>query len=296
MTIVSKTIDLEILLAVVDCGSFSAAARHLDIQVAKVSRAISRLENELDVTLMNRTTRHFQLTVEGELFVSNVRRGLQQLASAEEALKQAKDYPAGKLRVDAASPFIIHQLVPLIAEFHALYPDIELELVANETIIDLIERRTDIAIRIGELDDSNLHARFLGRTPLHIVASPTYLALKQAPTSPFDLDSHKLIGFSDAPHLNLWPFNTPKKIKPAISSSNGEVVRQLCLTGQGLALLSDFMVSDDIREGRLISIMNEQIQSPNRREVVQAVYYKNSAIAARILVFLDFLKPRLKLE
>lgn len=295
MTIVSRTIDLEILLAVVDCGSFSAAARHLDIQVAKVSRAISRLENELNVTLMNRTTRHFQLTVEGELFVSNVRIGLQQLASAEEALKEAKDYPAGKLRIDAASPFIIHQLVPLVTEFRSLYPDIELELVANETIIDLIERRTDIAIRIGKLEDSNLHARLLGKTRLHIVASPDYLSQNQVPASPCDLENHKLIGFSDSPHLNLWPFHNPIKIKPDVSSSNGEVIRQLCISGQGLALLSNFMVAKDIQQGRLISIMDDQIQSPNRREVVQAVYYKNSAIAARILVFLDFLKPRLKL-
>ncbi len=325
MAIVSRTEDLEILLTVMDCGGFSAAARQLDIQVARVSRAVSRLESELNVTLMNRTTRRFQLTEEGKLFINRVREGLQHLAAAEESLKQAQEKPVGRLRVDAASPFVLHQLVPLITGFSERYPGIQLELLANETIIDLIERRTDIAIRIGDLEDSNLHARLLGRTPLHIVASPDYLAKRGTPHCAEALNQHQIIGFSDSPHLNLWPLrssslseaspdlpaHTPGisetpitktahdqkviKVTPTLSSSNGEVVRQLCLQGQGLALLSNFMVADDIKQGRLISILNEQLISPNRREAVQAVYYKNSAVATRISAFLDYIQPRLSL-
>ncbi|MAC48323.1 MAG: LysR family transcriptional regulator [Oceanospirillum sp.] len=318
MAIVSRTKDLEILLTVVDCGGFSAAARQLDIQVARVSRAVSRLENELNVTLMNRTTRRFQLTEEGELFINRVREGLQHLTAAEESLKQTQEKPVGRLRVDAASPFILHQLVPLVAGFNATFPDIQLELLANETIIDLIERRTDIAIRIGDLEDSNLHARLLGRTPLHIVASQEYLANKGTPRSAEELKQHQIIGFSDSPHLNLWPLHgsqnpgqqtatqiTPAssakdlkatiKVTPSLSSSNGEVVRQLCLQGQGMALLSHFMVAEDIRQGRLISVLHDQLISPNRREAVQAVYYKNSVVATRISAFLDYIQPRLNL-
>lgn len=322
MAIVSRTEDLEILLTVVDCGGFSAAARQLDIQVARVSRAVSRLESELNVTLMNRTTRRFQLTEEGLLFINRVREGLQHLAAAEESLKQAQEKPVGRLRVDAASPFILHQLVPLITGFSERYPGIQLELLANETIIDLIERRTDIAIRIGDLEDSNLHSRLLGRTPLHVVASPNYLAKRGTPHYAEALNQHQVIGFSDSPHLNLWPLRLSEaspdlsehalgtsekyttktaldqkaiKVTPTLSSSNGEVVRQLCLQGQGLALLSNFMVADDIKQGRLISILNEQLISPNRREAVQAVYYKNSAVATRISAFLDYIQPRLSL-
>ncbi|MBB1486249.1 LysR family transcriptional regulator [Oceanospirillum sediminis] len=295
MTIVSRTEDLEILLAVVDCGGFSAAARQLDIQVAKVSRAISRLEHELNATLMNRTTRRLQLTEEGKLFTEQVRSSLQQLAAAEESLKLAREAPSGRLRIDAASPFIIHQLVPLMTEFRQLYPSIQPELIANEAIIDLIEKRTDIAIRIGELEDSNLHARMLGRGRLHIVASPEYLDNYGIPETPQTLTRHQLIGFSDSPHLNLWPFKAALRITPAISSSNGEVVRQLCLQGHGLALLSNFMVTEDIQKGRLISVMQEQLVSPNRREQVQAVYYRNTSVAARITAFLDFIQPRLSL-
>ncbi len=295
MSLISRTQDLEILLTVADCGGFSAAARQMDIQVARVSRSISRLEKELKVTLINRTTRKLQFTDEGLFFLDQVRSGLQQLAVAEESLKQAKDTPGGRLRVDGASPFILHQLAPLMEEFRNCYPDIRLELVANETIIDLIERRTDIAIRIGDLDDSNLHARLLGRGKLHLVASPDYLQRRGVPQTQEALQQHDLIGFADAPHLNIWPFSNPMKIEPTISSSNGEVVRNLCLKGLGIALLSNFMVQDDIAEGSLIALMTEQLVSPNRREVVQAVYYQNSAIAARISAFLDFIQPRLKL-
>ncbi|RUM52665.1 MAG: hypothetical protein DSY86_04885 [Marinomonas sp.] len=116
MTIISRNEDLEILLTVVDSGSFSSAARILDIQVAKVSRAVSRLEKELDSTLLNRTTRRLELTEEGRLFTQQVRLGLQQLAAAEEELKVLKGIPAGRLRVDAATPFILHQLVPHVAQ------------------------------------------------------------------------------------------------------------------------------------------------------------------------------------
>lgn len=172
MTIISRNEDLEILLTVVDSGSFSSAARILDIQVAKVSRAVSRLEKELDSTLLNRTTRRLELTEEGRQFTQQVRLGLQQLAAAEEELKVLKGIPAGRLRVDAATPFILHQLVPHVAGFRERYPQVELELVANENIIDLIERRTDLAFRIGSLKDSNLHARYFGKSPLHVVASP----------------------------------------------------------------------------------------------------------------------------
>lgn len=107
MTIVSRTEDLEILLTVIDSGSFSAAARILDIQVAKVSRAISRLEQELDCTLLNRTTRKLELTEEGRIFTEHVREGLDRLAEAEEKLRSLKGVPAGRLRVDAATPFIL---------------------------------------------------------------------------------------------------------------------------------------------------------------------------------------------
>ncbi|WP_105188848.1 LysR family transcriptional regulator [Pseudoalteromonas sp. T1lg48] len=295
MPVNAKTEDLEAFITVVDTGSFSTAASLLDQQVAKVSRAVTRLERTLNVTLLNRTTRRLELTEEGELFLSFARDGLNVLEQGEEALRLLRRTPSGKLRVDAASPFVFHQLTPLIGEFCRAYPEITLELTSHDSIIDLLEHKTDIAIRIGELSDSNLHARRLGYSKLHIVASPGYLAQNPLEDTILSLSNQRLIGFSDAPHLNNWPLKSPQQLRFAISASSGETVRQLCIAGQGLAMLSHFMINDDINEGRLVSVLNDHILSPNRREVVQAVYYRNSAVSSRISAFLDFIEPRLRL-
>jgi len=296
MTIISRNEDLEILLTVVDSGSFSSAARILDIQVAKVSRAVSRLEKELDSTLLNRTTRRLELTEEGRQFTQQVRLGLQQLAAAEEELKVLKGIPAGRLRVDAATPFILHQLVPHVAGFRERYPQVELELVANENIIDLIERRTDLAFRIGSLKDSNLHARYFGKSPLHVVASPEYLNRYGAPRVPEDLLKHQVLGFTDAPHLNRWPLSSAVTLRPTLHCSSGETMRQLCLAGQGFALLSEFMIMQDLKSGRLIKVLEQDTVSPNEREPVHAVYYRNTTLASRITAFLDYMSDRISLS
>ncbi|MGO2512485.1 LysR family transcriptional regulator [Marinomonas polaris] len=289
----SKTEDLEILLAVADHGGFSAAANALDIQVAKVSRAIARLEQEHACSLFTRTTRKVSLTQEGERFIMAIRSAMEQIAGAEFALTAQKTRPSGRLRIDAASPFVLHQLVPLIKPFRAAYPDIELELVSNDSIIDLIEKRTDLAIRIGGLSDSGLHATLLGRSILHLVASPDYLAINGIPKTVEELALHDIIGFSDIVNLNKLPTIPPIQLSIDIKASSGETVRQLCLAGNGIALLSNFMVSEDIKAGRLISLLIESIQTPNPREQVNAVYYKHTALASRIEAFLNFIKTRL---
>lgn len=295
MPVSAKTEDLEAFLTVVDTGSFSHAASLLNQQVAKVSRAVSRLETSLEVTLLNRTTRRLELTEEGELFLRYAREGLNTLERGEEAIRLLKRAPSGKLRVDAASPFVLHQLTPLVGAFSSAYPDIELDITSHDSIIDLLEHKTDIAIRIGDLNDSNLHARRLGTSKLHLVASPEYLKANPAIGNSSTLSQHKLIGFSDAPALNKWPLNQEMALKFTLRASSGETIRHLCLAGQGIALLSNFMVHHDIKNGALITVFQQDIVSPNRRESVQAVYYRNSAVSSRISAFLDFIQPRLNL-
>jgi DNA-binding transcriptional LysR family regulator len=291
----SKTEDLEILLAVADHGGFSAAANALDIQVAKVSRAVARLEQKHACSLFTRTTRKVSLTQEGEQFINAIRHAMEQISVAEFALTEQKTRPSGLLRVDAASPFVLHQLVPLVKPFRAAYPDIELELVSNESFTDLIEKRTDLAIRIGGLMDSGLHASLLGRSPLHLVASPDYLKAFGTPYTLDDLTQHDIIGFSDITNLNKLPTTPAINLAIHIKASSGETIRQLCLAGNGIALLSNFMIYKDIRAGKLVSLLTESIDRPNPREQVQAVYYKHTKLASRIEAFLNFIKTRLDL-
>ncbi|WP_198782186.1 LysR family transcriptional regulator [Shewanella putrefaciens] len=291
----TRSDDLQILLTVVDTGGFSAAAEALDIQVARVSRAVTRLESQLQVTLLNRTTRRVELTNEGRQFVDTVRIGLQTLQQAEEDLIGRGERPKGRLRVDAASPFVLHQIVPLVQEFKQAYPDIELELTSNEGFVDLIEKRTDVAIRIGKLTDSTLHARPLGKSKLYIVASSTYLAQRGLPKNSSDLTHHCLIGFTGSKVLNQWPLKGIDQITPNVRASNGETVRQLTLSGNGIACLSGFMVKDDIAAGRLVPLLESEHVTHVGREQVNAVYYKTSTVARRISAFIDFIQPRLSL-
>ena len=291
----TRSDDLEMVLTVVDAGGFSAAAEALDVQVAKVSRSVSKVESQLGVSIFNRTTRRVELTEEGRQFVDSVRLGLQVIQSAEEEIVSRGELPKGRLRVDAASPFVFHQLVPLVQSFKEAYPDIELELTSNEGFVDLLEKRTDLAIRIGKLSDSTLHARPLGKSLLHIVASPDYLAKRGLPTKPEDLSSHQVVGFAGNKVLNHWPLPNQSYIPPTVTASNGEIVRQLALAGNGIACLSGFMVQDDIAAGRLVPILEQDKLANTDRERVNAVYYKSSSVSKRISAFIDFIQPRLKL-
>ncbi|UIJ42575.1 LysR family transcriptional regulator [Vibrio kanaloae] len=291
----TRSDDLEMVLTVVDAGGFSAAAEALDVQVAKVSRSVSKVESQLGVSIFNRTTRRVELTEEGRQFVDSVRVGLQMIQSAEEEIVSRGELPKGRLRVDAASPFVFHQLVPLVQPFKEAYPDIELELTSNEGFVDLLEKRTDVAIRIGKLSDSTLHARPLGKSLLHIVASPDYFAKRGLPTKPEDLSSHQIVGFAGNKVLNHWPLPNQSDVAPTVTASNGETVRQLALAGNGIACLSGFMVQEDMAAGRLIPILEQDKLANTDRERVNAVYYKSSSVSKRISAFIDFIQPRLKL-
>lgn len=291
----TRSDDLEILLSVVDCGGFSAAAETLGIQVARVSRAVSKVEKQLGVSILNRTTRRVELTDEGRQFVESIRVGLLHIQQAEEDLISRGELPQGRLRVDAASPFVFHQLVPLIQGFNEAYPDIQLELTSNEGFVDLLEKKTDLAIRIGKLADSTLHARPLGKSLLFIVASPEYLSRKGFPQHSSDLSGHATIGFSGPKVLNHWPLKGFQPLEPTFISSNGETVRQLALAGNGIACLSGFMVKKDIEEGRLVPLLEPEKLFNTDREQINAVFYKSSSVAKRISAFIDFIQPKLSL-
>ncbi|MPW29624.1 LysR family transcriptional regulator [Agarivorans sp. B2Z047] len=291
----NRSDDLEILLAVVDSGGFSAAADALDIQVAKVSRAVSKIEKQLGITILNRTTRRVVQTDEGRQFIEAVRIGLSQIQQAEEDIISKGELPQGRLRVDAASPFVIHQLVPLINDFKLAFPNIELELNTNDGFVDLLEKKTDLAIRIGTLADSTLHARPIGVSNLYIVASPAYLEKRGSPLQVSQLHEHELIGFSGAKVLNHWPLKGFKSMTPAITASSGETIRQLALSGNGIACLSGFMVKHDIEQGTLVSLFPALLVEETNQRQINAVYYRSSKVARRITAFIDFIKPRLNL-
>lgn len=290
--------ELQAFATVIDSGSISAAAEHLGQTASGVSRALSRLEDKLDVTLLQRTTRRLELTEEGRVFLAQARRILASVAEAEEQMALRRQRPAGRLRVNAASPFMLHVIVPLVAGFRALYPEIELELHSSDQIIDLIEQRTDVAIRIGTLRDSTLHARPLCSSRLRVLASPDYLQRHGVPTTVEALGGHSLLGFTQPDSLNQWPLRHALgerwSINPSLSASSGETLRQLALAGEGLSCLADFMTLADQQQGRLVQVL--EVQTVEVVQPIHAVYYRNTALAARITCFLDYVSERLRPE
>jgi DNA-binding transcriptional LysR family regulator len=283
--------ELLAFTSVIDSGSISAAAEHLGQTASGVSRALSRLEEKLEVTLLRRTTRRLELTEEGAAFLAQARRILAAVEEAEEQMALRRQVPAGRLRVNAASPFMLHVLVPLVAGFRQRYPQIELELNSNDLIIDLLEQRTDLAIRIGPLRDSSLHARPLGSSRIRVLASPAYLAARGNPSTPAELESHDLLGFTQPDSLNTWPLRHALgeglSIHPTLRASSGETLRQLALGGAGLVCLADFMTAADRQSGALVEVLTEH--NVETRQPINAVYYRNTALAARITCFLDYL-------
>lgn len=280
---------------VVDTGSITAASARLEQTVSAVSRALGRLEEKLETTLMRRTTRRLELTEEGCAFLAHARRILDAVESAEEQMAVRRHQPAGKLRVNAATPFMHHVIVPLIGDFRTLYPEIELELHTSDQIIDLIEQRTDVAIRIGTLRDSTLHARVLFDSRLRLLASPAYLKARGKPKDVDSLSAHSLLGFTQPETLNQWPLrnNTSNtlRIEPSVRASSGETILKLALAGEGIACLADFMTQSDRARGDLVQVLVHD--TVDVRQPIHAVYYRNTQLSSRITCFLDYASSRL---
>ncbi|ARU05336.1 LysR family transcriptional regulator [Comamonas serinivorans] len=281
--------ELHAFVAVVDSGSITAAADLLGLTISATSRTLGRLEEKLQTTLLRRTTRRLELTEEGAAFLQHARAILASVDEAEEQMAARRMRPAGRLRIDAATPFMLHVLVPLLEGFRARYPDVVLELNSNEGIIDLLEKRTDVAFRIGALKDSTLHARPMGTSRVRVLASPAYLKRHGKPASPDQLGRHALLGFTQPETLNDWPLRDAEgnalHIRPTITSSSGETLRHMALAGLGIVCLSDFMTREDRRHGDLLQLFPKQ--TLDVRQPINAVYYRNTALAARITCFVD---------
>ncbi|MHA6310287.1 MULTISPECIES: DNA-binding transcriptional regulator YafC [Pantoea] len=283
--------ELKVFVSVVESGSFSRAAEQMQMANSAVSRTIKKLEGKLGIALLTRTTRQLALTQEGERYFRHVQRFLQEMTRAESELIESLQAPKGLLRIDAATPVILHLLMPMIKPFRARYPEITLSLISSESFINLIERKVDVAIRAGSLTDSTLRARLLFNSYRKLVASPAYLAEYGMPKTVADLAQHRCLGFADPSRLNRWPVAQENgelyDIRWEIASNSGETIKQLSLNGNGIACLSDYMIDREIAEGELIEVLAEQrlpVEMP-----FNAVYYSDTGLSQRVRAFIDFL-------
>jgi len=287
--------EMEVFAAVADAGSLSAAGRTLGLTPSAISRTIDRIEARLGVRLMLRTTRLLTLTAEGQAYLGAARRILADLDDAEQAVAD-QGAPRGRLRVSAALAHGRLVVVPLMKDFVALYPHILIEISLTDAVVDVAAGQADVAIRFGRLADSPLTARKLGETGRIVVASPEYLARRGEPMTPEDLHDHDCLNFSFRRAEPVWPFRRDGvefalTVRGPVEANNGETLTQLARDGVGITRVGAFSAEDDIRDGRLIPLLEGF--NPGDREAIHAVFVGGANMPARVRVFVDYLAERL---
>lgn len=288
--------DIGLFLRVLDLGSISAAARSLDLSVAVASQRLKRLERDLGVRLLHRTTRRLHATPEGAVLAEQGRMLIEDLEALTSGLRQSGTEAAGTLRVTTSASFGRLYISPLLPEFLALHPRIKLSLNLTDLKLDLVSAGFDLAIRIGAMADSNLVARRLAPNRRVLCASPDYLRSHGTPRTPQELSEHEcvlLVGSEG--RQDVWRLSDGAggevvvRVQGRIESNYGEVVRDACVAGLGIALHSSWHVVDDLRSGRLQQVLPDY---PFADTGIYAVMPQRRLVPPRVRAFVEFLAER----
>jgi DNA-binding transcriptional LysR family regulator len=286
--------DLNEILAFVHVarsGSFTAAARALGLPKATVSRRVARLEARLAARLLQRSTRRTSLTEVGRVYYERSQHAVSELENAERLLAEVNARPSGTLRVNASFDFGRDHLAPWLAELHARYPELRIELELSQRRVDLIAENIDVAIRGGALPDSTLIARKLFDSLLIFCASPAYLKRKGTPRTPSELARHACLALA-----RRWPLTGPNgtaeiELEGWLAANEFGVLREAALSGAGVALLAESSVTEELRSGRLRRVL------PDHGVVgggLYAVYPSSHHLSPKVRVFVDFLQEKLQ--
>jgi len=296
---VNRSGEMEVFVRVMDLGGFSAAARACRMTPSAVSKLIARLEARLGTRLINRSTRALRLTAEGAAFYERSIRILADLAEAERLASSAEKI-SGPIRLNTNASFHAHILAPVLPYFIERYPDVTLDIVLTDTVIDLLQERTDVVVRAGPLKNSSLVARKLGVTRMMIVGAPRYFERHGEPQTPQDLHQHQRLGFGYARAIDGWPLRHQGRsvtvpLRETIQASDGEALRHLAIAGAGLARLAAFTVREDIAAGRLKPVLESCLRDD--LEEVHALHIgQNGPVPARIRALLDFLAKKARVS
>lgn len=287
---------IEVFLQVAGAGSFSAAARQLGLSRSAVSKHVQALEQHLGARLLNRTTRRLSLTDVGASFYERAREILAELEEAEQAVTSLQAQPRGLLKVNAPLSFGILHLAPLVPEFLARYPDIEIDLSYNDRFVDLVNEGFDVAVRIGQLRDSSLLARRIAPVRILPCASPTYLAAHGTPRTPAELAGHNCLVYSYQPYAHEWRFTDAAgalhkvHVGGNLRANNGETLLSAAVQGLGIVLSPDFIAARALRAGEVVALLPEYTAPA---VAVHAVYPYTRTPPAKLRAFVDFLVERL---
>lgn len=291
-----KLLALKMFVQTVDSKGFSSAARQLGLATSSVTRMIDGLEAELGAVLLNRSTRQVTLSDAGSAYYLKAREILNAMADADASVTDRGDAPTGQLRISVPVAFGRRLISPHIGAFLLRYPDLELDMTLSDDIVDLLGERIDLSIRLGTAAAMDgVVSRPIGTFRRRVVASPEYLGTRGSPRQPIDLLQHDCMRFSYGPSQQVWTFQeNGEEVRVSVDgrfkSNNAEVLREVALAGGGVALLPDWLVSEDIESGRLTSLFESFVVNPNSASsAISALYLPNYRGSRRVNAFIEFL-------
>ncbi|CAO3357861.1 LysR family transcriptional regulator [Azospirillum palustre] len=289
--------EMMVFVRVVEAGSFSEAARLMLMTPSTVSKLIARLEARLGVRLIERSTRRLALTEEGQFYYERSQKLLGQLDETEQQIAHGGAEAEGIVRVTSSVSFGTTALEALLPAFFEAYPKVIVDLSLSDEVVDLYLDRTDVAIRVGKLTDSNLMARKIGETKRCIVASPTYLKRHGTPKTPEDLIHHNCLGFNFRRAMPVWPMREGGRIVERMLSgsllvNNGDTLRRMAIAGVGIIRLADYHLRGPIERGELVELLADS--DIGVVDDVHALFRGSQFLPARVSSFLDFMVPRMQ--
>jgi DNA-binding transcriptional LysR family regulator len=288
---------LQLFVDVVKQGSFAAVARDRSIDPSSVSRAIASLEEELGIRLLQRTTRKLAPTEAGMAYFLRIGPLVEEMQQAIDVTTDLSERPKGILRITASVSFGLTRIVPLLPKFRSIYPDLSVDLVITDTTVDLFTERIDLAIRQGLLPDSTLIAQQLIKICYFVCASPQYLQQSGHPKIPSEIQQHNCLLFPYAGFRERWIFKNSDRaetevfVRGNIIISTSIALQQCAIAGMGLALLPNWLVEDDLRDGRLVNVFpNYDVMATDFGTAAWLVYPSRAYVPLKVRVFIDFLK------
>ncbi|HVO06938.1 MAG TPA: LysR family transcriptional regulator [Burkholderiaceae bacterium] len=287
---------LAVFVAVVDAGSLAGAARKLGISPSAVTRAVNDLEGHLRVRLLTRTTRVVRVTEAGARYAEDCRRVLTELADADAAVSGMHGTPRGTLSLTAPALFGARFVTPVVTEYLQCYPEISASCWFVDRIVNMTEEGIDVAVRIGDLDDSSLQATRVGRVRRIVCAAPAYLERFGTPRAPEDLVHHHIVSSATVTPPREWRFNEgdmPRvmKLQPRLVTTTNDSAVNAAISGFGLVRLLSYQVADALRDGRLVTVLDafEGAASP-----VHLLHREGRHAAKKVRAFLDLAIERLR--
>lgn len=284
--------EIELFVQVADTGSLSRAAEALDLSNAAASRHLASLEQRLGARLVERNTRRLYLTDTGREFYSRARTIVADLRDAESAVNATVLNPTGTLRITASLSFSMHHVAPLLREYTARYPNVQVHLEAANRYMDIIDNNIDVAIRTRESEpDSNITIRRMAETRRIMAASPGYLARHGAPRTLEELQRHKLLIYTYANNPNELRFSkngitSVVTVKGLLESNDGQILRAAALDGMGILIQPTYILYEDIVAGRLVPVLDDW-DLP--RLTINLAYPSRKHLSAKVRTFIDFM-------